>query len=119
MNPFDHRFAYISINPDVERPDPDLALEFLSLGGPPFRLKMSDMLVRFPTYRVKTNIYDGGYQMFHFPVADRFEFSAVSFSTREEEIPAIDQLVVDNITFHFGDVLVEGMDRFSLKRQYK
>jgi hypothetical protein len=54
---------------------------------------------------------------FHHPVASRFEFSAVSFNTREEMIPDLEKLTVDNVSFHFGDLLVEARDRLMMKRK--
>ena len=117
LKPFDSRLQYAAIDPDAEDAYNDLPLEFVGMGGPSFSLRVSDVIKRFPQYRLKPNLYDGGYQIFHYPVADRFEFSAVSFNTREEEVPHVEKLTVDNVSFHFGDNLVEGRDRFMMKRR--
>ena len=117
LKPFDSRLSNVAINPDTQDTNGHLSLDFVSFRGPSFSLRVSYMLKRFPEYRLKLNLYDGGYQIFHYPVADRFEFSAVSFNTRDEEIPDLEKLTVDNVSFHFGDILVEGRDRFMMKRR--
>ena len=115
LQPFDKRFKLASINPDS---DEDLPIDFLSFGGQAFQLRIFDISERFPTYQFQRNIYDGGTQIFFYPVPERFEFTGISCYTRREleDIQSSDDLIVNEVSFLFGDNVVLGRDGFHLKR---
>jgi hypothetical protein len=115
LEPFEKRFSNIAINPDADLNASNLQLVDIGLWGPSFSLRISDLLDRFPHHRLKVNSYDDGYQIFFHPVPCHYEFSAVSVSTRLEEIPDLLELEVDNVSFHFGDTLREYRDGFTMK----
>ena len=116
--PFDKRFIWACINPALTNSQTDRPIDYFAIGGKDFHLKMSDIIDRFPHYRTKRNIYDGGSQIFFYPVADEFEFSGLSFDRPEEpeDITDIKSLVLQSVTFKFGDKLIEGRDGYSLRR---
>ena len=116
--PFDKRFVWACINPDLLPTDTDKPIDYFAIAGKDFSLKMSDILNRFPTYKTKRNTYDGGTQIFFYPLPNDFEFSGISFDIREEpeDIPDIKSLIFNSVTFKFGDKLVEGRDGYSLRR---
>jgi hypothetical protein len=116
LAPFDSRFSYISINPDSPADSTDLPLEHIGLTGSSFALRVADLLDLFPQHRFKLNTYDGGYQIFFHPVPKVHEFTAISASTDLKKIPNPQELVVNNVSFHFGDVLVEFRDGFTMRR---
>ena len=116
LEPFDRRFSYVSINPDIDDPDSSLPLEHIGLTGPSFSLKVSDLLGLFPEYRLKPNTWDGGYQIFFHPVPARFEFTALAVWTDARDIADPKDLVVNNVSFKFGNALVEYRDGFTMRR---
>ena len=65
---FDKRFDSISINPDISLFDDDKPIDFLSFYGKKFVLRSSDVVHKFPDYRVQINTYDGGSQIFFYPI---------------------------------------------------
>lgn len=114
--PFDERFDSISINPDISLFDNDERIDFLSFYGKKFALKGIDVVRVFPDYRVQTNAYDGGSQIFFYPIPTRFEFTALSFDVMEENVKIIPQLYFHYIKFHFGNTFNQGREGFSMKR---
>jgi hypothetical protein len=116
--PFDKRFVWACINPDLSPTDTDKPIDYFAIGGKDFSLKMSDILDRFPNYITKRNTYDGGAQIFLYPLSNEFEFSGISFDIREdpEDIADIKSLIYHSVTFKFGDKLIEGRDGYSLRR---
>jgi hypothetical protein len=116
--PFDKRFVWACINPDLLTTDTDKPIDYFAIAGKDFSLKMSDILDRFPDYKTKRNIYDGGSQIFFYPLSNEFEFSGLSFDITEEPEDIIDikSLVFHSVTFKFGNKLVEGRDGYSLRR---
>lgn len=116
--PFDKRFVWACINPSLTANEKDLPIEYFAIGGKDFELSMSDLLKRFPVYRKKINIYDGGTQIFFHPISELFDFGAISFDIREEpeEIEDVTALVFHSVTFKFGDKLIEGRDGYGLMR---
>ena len=116
--PFDKRFVWACINPDLLPTDTDKPIDYFAIAGKDFSLKMSDILDRFPDYKTKRNIYDGGSQIFFYPLSNEFEFSGISFDIREdpEDIADIKSLTFGSVTFKFGDKLIEGRDGYSLRR---
>ena len=77
---------------------------------------MSDVISRFENFKTQINIYDGGTQIFFYPVANEYEFSVFSFWTEDENIVNVGDLKLGAITFYFGDKLIRGQDGFSLSR---
>jgi hypothetical protein len=116
--PYDKRFKWACINPDVKNNEIDKPLDNLSFGGEMFSLKMTDIIKRFPVYRTQRNIYDGGTQIFFYPVPSEYEFSALDFWIRQEpeEIENINELIFHSVTFKFGDQLLLGRDGYHMKR---
>jgi hypothetical protein len=116
--PFDTRFTSIAINPDLVENALDEPIQFLSFTGQFFTLKMTDILTRFHDYRSQANIYDGGTQIFFYPVASIYEFSAFDFWVRTEidEIHSDLDLIFHNITFRFGEKLLLARDGYYMKR---
>lgn len=116
--PFDKRFTWACINPALTSSQGDRPIDYFAIGGKNFQLKMSDIIDRFPLYRTNRNIYDGGTQILFYPIADEFEFSGISFDRPEEpeDIAAIKSLVFHNVTFWFGNKLIQGQDGYSLRR---
>lgn len=116
LEPFDRRFSYISLNPDIDDRDSDLPLEHIGLTGPPFSLGLRDVFHRFPRHKLKLNTYDGGYQIFFHPVPRRYEFTTLGASTDLVDIADPRDLIVNNVTFYFGDALAEYRDGFAMRR---
>lgn len=116
--PFDKRFKTACINPDLSDDDVDKPLDYLSFGGLDFNLKMIDVINRFPDYQTQRNIYDGGTQIFFYPISKKYEFSAISFQVEKEpeEISDIDSLIFHQVTFHFGDKVILGRDGYHVRR---
>jgi hypothetical protein len=116
--PFDSRFKWAAINPDLAANDPDKPLEHLAMAGANFNLKMTDIVNRFPNYRTRRNTYDGGTQIFFYPIPSKYEFSAIDFWIKQEpeDIGNIEELIFHRVGFQFGDNLGLARDGFHLKR---
>jgi hypothetical protein len=114
--PFDKRFKTSCINPDIDIPEEDVKLEYLSFGGEKFGLKITDIRARFNNYLIRPNLYDGGTQIFFYPVSELYEFSAISLWVAEEQenIRNIDSLIVHSVSFDFGKHLIELRDGYSM-----
>jgi len=121
IEPFDKRFDRISLNPILMDNDDDRQIEFLgfnSFTGRRFQLNASDIIERFSNYRTCINTYDGGTQVFFYPVSSDFEFTALDFWTEKEldEIENISRLTFNGVAFRFGNRLGVGRDGYSLHR---
>jgi hypothetical protein len=116
LAPFDRRFAYVSVNPDVAGNPPDLPLEHVGVSGPQFSLRIADILRDFPEHRLKYNTWDGGNQIYFYPVPKEYEFTALDSHIDLDDVPDPRELMVNNISFHFGDRLVEYRDGFAMRR---
>ena len=116
--PFDKRFTWASINPILSSQENDKPIDYLSFGGSEFKLKMSDIADRFANYKTQQNIYDGGTQIFFYPIPYEYEFSGIEFWIEKEleEITDINNLVFYRIAFNFGNTLFLGRDGYHLKR---
>ena len=116
--PFDKRFKTACINPDLSNNDLDKPLDYLSFGGAEFSLKMIDIINRFPDYKTQRNIYDGGTQIFFYPISEQFEFSAISFGVEKEpeDISDVTLLIFHHVTFHFGENVILGRDGYHVRR---
>ena len=116
--PYDKRFVFAYINPNLSKNDTDKPIEYFAASGKAFSLKMSDLLLRFPEHKTQRNTYDGGTQIFFYPVPDEYEFSALSFDIDKEpeEIENIVSLIFDGVTFEFGDRLILGRDGYHMRR---
>jgi hypothetical protein len=116
--PFDKRFTWASINPILSSQDSDKPIEYLSFGGSEFKLKLSDIIHRFVNYKIQRNTYDGGTQIFFYPIADGYEFSGIEFwiNKEPEAITDINNLLLNSVTFNFGNTLFLGRDGYHLKR---
>ena len=116
--PYDRRFTWACINPSLIEEATDKPIEYLAFGGELFALKMADITKRFQVYRTQSNIYDGGTQIFFYPVPNEYEFTALDFWIREEseEIDNINELIFHSVTFKFGDKLFLARDGYYMKR---
>jgi hypothetical protein len=116
--PFDERFKWACINPNLIEFETDKPIEYLAFGGESFSLKMVDIAVRFPVYRIQRNIYDGGTQIFFHPIPSDYEFTAIDFWIRKEpeEIENINELIFHSVTFKFGEKLFLARDGYYMKR---
>jgi len=116
--PFDKRFKTACINPDIIYSDIDQPPDHISFGGTDFNLGMADIVQRFNNYKIQRNIYDGGTQIFFYPISKKFEFAALSFRVDEEpeDISDINSLIFHQVTFHFGDNVVLGRDGYHIRR---
>ena len=116
--PFDKRFKWASINPNLTESEIDRPIEYLALGGEPFTLRMIDIAKRFSVYRIQGNVYDGGTQIFFYPIPSVYEFTAVDFWTRKEpeEIENINELIFHSVTFKCGHKLLLARDGYYMKR---
>ena len=116
--PFDKRFKTACLNPDITHNDVDRPIDYLSFGGTDFNLRISDIVQRFHNYKTQRNIYDGGTQIFFYPIPKQFEFTALSFHVdREpEDITDMNSLIFHHIAFHFGDNVILGRDGYHVRR---
>jgi len=116
--PFDKRFKTACTNPDLSDSDADAPLEYLSVGGMDFTLKMSDVTKRFPFYKIQRNTYDGGTQIFFHPIEKTFEFSALSFriDKEPEDIGDVNSLIFHQVAFQFGDNVFVARDGYHVRR---
>lgn len=118
LDTYDKRFRGASINPNLTNDQPDQPLDYLSFWGATFKIKIIDIHKRFRDYKTVINTYDGGTQIFFYPVSEEFEFTAIDCWTDkdESEITSLLDLEVHGVTFKFGDHLVQGRDGYSMKR---
>lgn len=118
LDTFDKRFRGACINPNLTNDLTDQSLEYLGFWGDTFEIKIGDIQKRFNNYETVLNTYDGGTQIFFYPVSDVFEFTAIDCWTDkdESEIPNLLDIAVHNVTFNFGTHLVKGRDGYSMKR---
>ncbi len=119
LETFDKRFRGACINPNLTSDQLDQPLDYLSFFGGSFKIKIGDIQKRFNNYKTVINTYDGGTQIFFYPVSDEFEFTAIDCWTDkdESEITNLLELEVNGVTFKFGDHLVQGRDGYSMKRE--
>lgn len=115
---FDKRFRGACINPDLTSDQPDQPMDYLGFWGDAFKIKIGDIQKRFNEYKTVINTYDGGTQIFFYPVSDEYEFTAIDCWTDkdESEITYLPDLEVKGVTFRFGDRLVQGRDGYSMRR---
>src|SRR4030095_10731790 len=76
LDTYDKRFRGACINPNLTSDQSDQPLDYLGFWGDTFKIKMGDILERFKYYKIVANIYDGGTQVFFYPVSPEFEFTA-------------------------------------------
>lgn len=118
LDTYDKRFRGACINPNLKSDQPDQPLDYLGFWGATFKIKIGDIHKRFNDYKTVINTYDGGTQIFFYPVSKEFEFTAIDCYTDkdESEITNLLDLEVHGVTFKFGDHLVQGRDGYSMKR---
>lgn len=118
LTPFDKRFIWACINPNLTLADSDKPIDYFALGGKDFKLSMSDLVTRFPEYRTQINIYDGGTQIFFYPIPYEYEFSALSFDINKEpeEIESMMSLIFHSVHFKFGDNMLLARDGYHMRR---
>jgi hypothetical protein len=116
LTPFDKRFKTFAINPDINTTEIDAKIEYFSIGGTDFNLMIKDIRKRFDKFMIESNIYDGGTQLFFYPIPEYYEFSAISFYIREEKesIKNVEDLVVHSVSFHFLRNPVKLRDGYSM-----
>lgn len=78
--PKNSNFDYVAINPDLEENDTDKPVSFLEFGGEKLNLKLEYLIELFPNVELVENTYDGGVQLFFYPVDRKFDFTAASCS---------------------------------------
>ena len=117
LTPYDKRFTWACINPNLIG-DEGSPIEYLAFGGELFALRMLDITKRFSIYRTQRNIYDGGTQIFFYPIPNTYEFTALDFWIRQEpeEIDNVNELIFHSVTFKFGDKLLLARDGYYMKR---
>jgi hypothetical protein len=113
--PFDKRFNIACINPDIDS-DKDVDIEYLSVGGKDFNLKIKEVKERFGEPHVLSNVYDGGTQLFFHPISESYKFTALSCDIIEEKenIINVDDIVVNSISFHFRQNLIKHRAGYSM-----
>ena len=119
LDTFDKRFQSACINPILTAEQADQPIDYLSFWGNTFKIKIGDIAKRFNSYKTVSNIYDGGTQIFFYPLSKEFEFTAISCSTNKEkdEIPDLLNLEVNGVTFKFGEKIVQLRDGYSVTRK--
>jgi hypothetical protein len=119
LDAYDKRFIGACINPNIATEDKDQPLDYLGFWGNSFKIKIGDIAERFAYYRTIRNTYDGGTQIFFYPVPAEFEFTAIDCWTEKEgnEIVNLTDLVVKGVTFRFGDKLIQGRDGYGMRRK--
>jgi hypothetical protein len=118
LNTFDPRFKRAIINHPIPEAGGRTLINHFGLYGGSFSLKISDITQRFPEYRMKINTYDGGTQIFFYPVSLAFEFSAIDCWTSLDESDIKDPLevIVNSVDFRFGEEISESRVGYSMKR---
>jgi hypothetical protein len=116
LTPFDERFNHAAINPDIDSTAKDAPIEFFAIGGIGFKIIIGDVKKRFNLFSVESNLYDGGTQLFFYPIPGAYAFTAVSFYVEKEnrEIEEVDSLTVDSVSFHFQVNLIKLRDGYSM-----
>ena len=116
--PFDDRFNWCWISPNLSENSFDKPLDSLSIGGGSFVLNNSDIIERFPDFQKRVNTYDGGTQFFFYPVSDVYEFTALDFWTDRENSTINNnfEIVFNSVTFEFGDRLTDSRTGYGMKR---
>jgi len=119
LDTYDKRFKGACISPTIAIEDSDRPLDYLGFWGNSFKIMIGDIAKRFTIYSTISNIYDGGTQIFFYPVPDEFEFTAIECWTEKEkdEIKDLTNMFVDGVTFKFGTRLVQGLDGYGMKRE--
>lgn len=118
LDTYDGRFSRAYISPGLTSDQPDQPLDFLGFRGDTFQIRIGDIMERFKHYKTVTNTYDGGTQIFFYPVPKAYEFTAIDCWTEKEnnEISDLADLKVNDIAFRFGNNLIQGRDGYSMKR---
>jgi hypothetical protein len=118
LNTYDMRFKGAYINPDIDTNSADQPIDYLGFWGASFKINIGDISERFANYRTIINTYDGGTQIFFYPISTDFEFTAIECWTEKEEneIKNLTDLEVNGVTFRFGDKLMHGRDGYGMKR---
>jgi hypothetical protein len=119
LDTYDKRFIEAYISPNLTPNDSDQPLDYLGFLGYTFKIKIGDIIERFANYRTITNCYDGGTQIFFYPIPNEFEFTAIDCWTEKEENEILDlkELEVKSVTFMFGDRLIQGQDGLAMSRE--
>jgi hypothetical protein len=118
LDTYDMRFKGAFINPNIATKRADQPIAYLGFVGASFKVKIGDIVERFANYRTVINTYDGGTQIFFYPIPIEFEFTAIDCWTdkEENEIENFADLEVYGVTFRFGDKLVQGRDGYRMTR---
>ena len=78
---------------------------------------MPHIVARFTNYKIQSNFYDSGTQIFFYPIASEYEFSGIEFWTDKElETTAINNVVFNSVISNFGNTLFLLRDGYHLKR---
>lgn len=119
LDTYDNRFRVACINPNLTNNQSDEPLDYLGFFGDTFKIKIGDIQKKFKNYKTVINTYDGGTQIFFYPVPPEFEFTAIACLTEKEgsEITNLLDLEVSGVTFKFGDNLIQGRDGYSMRRK--
>jgi hypothetical protein len=119
LDTFDKRFKSVGINPILNFHDNDMPLDFLGFVGNNFKLNIGDIAERFKDFKIQHNSYDGGTQIFFYPIDTEYEFSAIDCWTEieTENINEIKKIYIKSISFKFGNQLRLFRDGYSMKRE--
>jgi len=117
LKPHDTRFSYASISPDVPLEQANCPISYFGIGGKAFVISFEEIRLLFPVYRIQCNTYDGGSQIFFYPVSKKYSFKALSFQKEEEpeDLPPENELFANNLQFQFGSHLTLGRDGWFMK----
>jgi len=113
--PFDERFKTAAINPDLDSAK-DAEVEYFAIGGHAFEISIKELKTRFNLFSIESNIYDGGTQLFFYPIPEAYAFRGIScyFIEEKQDIKEVDDLVVSSVSFHFGNRLIKLRDGYSM-----
>ena len=113
--PFDERFNTAAINPDLDSAK-NAEVEYFSIRGHDFKISIKELKTRFNLFSVESNIYDGGTQLFFYPIPEAYAFRGISCYLIEEkrDIKEVDDLVVSSVSFHFGNHLIKLRNGYSM-----
>jgi len=115
--PSDTRFSWACINPDIDSQENDKPINYFAISSKELAITMNDLIKRFSEFRITRNVYDGGSQIFFYPIDEKFEFRGLAFlSEKEPEHIDLDKLRFQTISFIFGETIFQARDGYHLRR---
>ncbi|GAK95241.1 hypothetical protein JCM19298_1570 [Nonlabens ulvanivorans] len=101
--PRNKNLNYIAINPDLEDNETDKPISYIAFSGKNLNLKLEYLTDLFPNVELRDNTYDGGIQLFFYPVDNKFDFTTVSclIFTDHKKLDDLTDLNINGISFMF------------------